>query len=303
MSEIDLKKVGGSDAPAIAGISRWKSPIDIWRRIVEGAETEDKALMRRGRRMEPVLREEYQEVTGATLLGPQSLGFDGKPFLRASLDDLAEINGERRVVELKTANFRMAHEWGTGDNVPPEYLAQVNWYMRAAGLDKCDLAVLLGGAEFRIYPIAADAELQEMLLDAACRFWTDYVETKKPPPPDSSESYKEFLAGRYPSHRAPLLESTPAIDALVAKLRAAEAAFEKDSDEIEAAKNGIKAALGDSEGVAGQWGKILWRANKDGQVTDWKALCAELKPDPELVRKYTTTKNGARVFRATWRNS
>lgn len=43
MSSLDLSKIGMSDLAVCAGISRWRRPIDLWQRIVQGAKTEETA--------------------------------------------------------------------------------------------------------------------------------------------------------------------------------------------------------------------------------------------------------------------
>ena len=302
LTKEQLQKLGGSDAPAIVGMSRWKRAIDIYSRVVDGVEQDQTPAMRRGLRLEPYVREVYQEETGATLLGPKSLEFPGRPFLRASLDDLADRDGERRVVELKTASWHMAKEWD-GEEVPTEYLLQVQWYLRASGLSTADLAVLFSIDDVRIKTVHADAELQDMLVDAACRFWVDHIQKRVPPPPDASESYRSYLARRFPKPTHDVLQSTPQIDALAVRLREAQARFESVSDEIEQAQNALKAVIGDAEGVHGRWGKISWRSNRDYTRTDWKELAQSLGPSDELVRRHTNTVPGARVFRTTWSKS
>jgi putative phage-type endonuclease len=295
-----LRKIGGSDAAALVGVGH-KRPIDIYSRVVEGKDAEVTPAMRRGIHMEPYARLIYQEETGAKLLGPTAFDFNGRPFLRANVDDIAEREGERRVVELKTSTWRLAHMW-TEEEVPPQYLLQVQWYLRASGLERADLACLFGVDDFRIRTIDGDKELQEMLLDAACRFWVDHVEKKIPPPPDASDSYREFLSHRFPRHQKPLLDSNLEVDALVSKLKALEDRFEADSDAIEETRNQLKALIGDAEGVQGRWGKITWRNNKTSERVDWKAVAEAMGPPRELVQKFTEVKPGPRVFRCTWKD-
>lgn len=294
-----LKQLGGSDLAAVLGMSPWKRPIDVWSRVVEGAVTEETPAMLRGTLLEPYIREFYQRETHAKLLGPTAAGFPGKPFLRASLDDRADFDGELRVAEFKSSTWRRASEWD-GDEVPVDFNLQCQWYMRATGDRLADLAVLFGVDDFRIKTIAADAELQDMCMDAMCRFWIDHVKTGKPPPPDASDSYKDFLAKRFPKNQGAMLEATPEVDVLVALYQEAERRFGGASDELDTIKNSLKALIGTAEGIIGRWGKLTWRAAKDSSRTDWKALAEELRPSKELVAKHTTTTPGSRRLLTTW---
>ena len=43
--------------------------------------------------------------------------------------------------------------------------------MAVTGFVVADVAVLIGGSDFRLYEVPADAELQQMLVDAEAEFW------------------------------------------------------------------------------------------------------------------------------------
>lgn len=290
-SDEDLRLVGGSDSAAVAGLHPRKTPLDVWRRIVEGYDVEQTRAMRRGVLLEPVIRQMYVDETGAQLQGPITIKAGHR---RASLDDRTE----EKVVEFKSANIRQAQHWGDiyTDEVPVEYLVQCQWYMHHARKHVADLVVLLGGDELRTYTLGADAELQGMLVEAAERFWTDYVETRTPPPIDGTESCREWLAARFPKESAPLLAATEEQEAVARRyfaIRDSIAELEREEAEL---RTRIQAVIGEAEGLRGDDWRITWKAVKGKTRTDFEAICREMKAPEHLIQKHTTVAGGYRRF-------
>ena len=99
---------------------------------------------------------------------------------------LAHVDGitaDDRVFEAKTA--RTADGWGApgSEEVPHHYLIQVQHYLAVTGFKVADIAVLIGGNDFRIFEIPADPTLQDMIIDGEQEFW-QLVEAGTPPSPD-----------------------------------------------------------------------------------------------------------------------
>lgn len=296
--------IGSSEIGIIAGLSRWGSPIDIWRRKVEGWRPEETAAMRRGHLLEPVIAQLYAEETGAELSEPGTMRHPTSKVALATPDRIATADGrEPWVVEIKTASIRMLHEWGeTGtDEVPPHYLAQVAWEMACADLDRAEVAVLIAGDDLRIYRLLRDRDLEGHLLEIAERWWRDYVVTRKPPPVDGSDSAAQWIAERYPEHRAPMLEATPEADAMARALRDARTRREQAERDEKELRQRLEQLIGEAEGLAGAWGRISWRRSKDRLVTDWEQVAREAGATEEIIQRHTAARPGSRVFRPTWR--
>ncbi len=304
LTDLEKKLIGGSDAAAVAGIHPYKAPIDVYRRIVEGYDVPQSKAMRRGVLLEPVIRAMYQDETGAELRGPRSLRHPEKGHFRATLDDVAAFNGAERVVEFKSANLRQLAKYGDGaDDVPAEHLLQCQWYMGCTGMDAADLAVLIAGDEFRIYELQASPDVQGNLFELAERFWVDCILPKRPPPPDRTDSYSEWLTAKFPQEEAPLLQASPDAERWAKKLHAARITLEA-AEHMEAeAKNHLKAMCGSAAGFQGDGWRVSWKSTKGRTVTDWEAVAACFSPNRELVAKHTTEKPGVRVFRPTFTDS
>ena len=295
--------IGSSEIAAVAGLSPYAGPIDVWRAKVEGLRVEETPAMRRGTLLEPVIAQMYADETSAALELSDTLFHPSRPPALATPDRIAQKDGERWVLEIKTANLRMLDQWGEPgtDEVPQQYLAQVAWEMSCAGLERADLAVLIAGDEFRVYHLRRDAELEEMLHEEAERFWRDYVLTGQPPPIDGSDSCARWLAERYPLNRSPLLEATPEAEALALAYRKAREVREAAEEREQHARNQLCALIGDAEGLAGTFGKLTWKRSKDSARVDWEAVAKAAGAPANLIQQHTTLKPGPRVFRPTWK--
>ena len=301
LSAEDLKLIGGSDAGVLVGMDKYRQPIDIFSRIVNGTETTQTKPMRRGILLEPVIRELFRDETQLELRGPRSLRSPRHAFARASLDDVAVRDGEEIVVEYKSANVRMLHEWGEPgtDEVPRQYLCQVQWYMAMSGMHSADLAALIGGDDLRIYEIDEDKELQEMLFDAAAKFWTDHVLTGIPPAPDASEGYARFLKARFPKETLPMIRADDVACEWARKLRDAEEALEMAEQAKEEARQALIATIGPASGLEGPDFRISYKQSKGRASTDWAAVCQESKVPQTLIDRHTK-RSPYRVFKPTW---
>jgi len=183
-----MSGIGGSDVAAVVGVSPWKTPLELWReKRGELAPSPDSPVMEWGRRLEPVIVRAYADATGRTVQRPPMLRHRDHAFMIGNLDGVAD--GEL-VLEAKAA--RTAHGWGEPGTafVPQPYLLQVQHYMMVAGLPLAEVAVLIGGHDFRIYRVPADRELQALMIDAEAEFWRRVLEGD-PPEPVTAEDMRQ----------------------------------------------------------------------------------------------------------------
>jgi putative phage-type endonuclease len=297
----DLKLIGGSDVAALVGLSPYKGPIDIYRRIVEGHQTPDNPAMRRGRMLERAVLDWYAEDTGAQMRPGRTIRNWWK---RATLDGEAIRDGIERVVEVKTCNLQTAQRYGDGsDEVPEEVTAQATWYMGEAGLPLCDVAALLAGVEMRVYTLQFDARYYDILCDAAAKFYQDHVLKKVPPPLDGSPGASEWLAERFPVNKGSLVQAPPEAQEWAKRMKAARD-FKKEAEQEERlCRQRLEALIEDADGMTGPDWRISWKASKGQAVTDWRAVSLEHGVPDELIQKHTTIRPGSRVFRPTWKGS
>lgn len=297
--------LGSSEIGAVAGLSPYTGPMDVWlvkRGLAEVPETE---AMRLGTALEPVVASLYEGghlATGEALktaaeMWPREaphgvLRHPREGWVLASPDRVVAAAGDRRgrpprLVEIKSVAWRSAHHWGDAhDEVPPWYRAQVEWQMLVTGVPACDLVALIGGAELRVYRLAADPALAGMLLDIGRAFWRT-VERGEAPAVDASETWRRHLEARFPRAGAEMVAATRDHDEIAARLadaRGRKAAAEADE---ERAANELRAAIGDAAGIAGEGWKATWKPAKGSPA--WKSIAMELGAEgrPEVVARHT----------------
>jgi len=290
--------IGGSEIGAVAGRSRWCSPLEVWRRKVHGETLEENRHMKRGRLLEPAVADWYAEETGAELrkVG-RTLRHRGRPVAIATPDRIARLQGAPRVLEIKTVNFAKPEEWGPSgtDEVPTPYLMQVAWTMAVCDLPAADLAVLVAGDDFRLYHFKRDAELEGNMLELGERFWVDHVVAKVPPPVCGLD--EGWLRERFPSDNGEVLsfeqlteDARELVTAYLKQWRASKE-HERATSDLSAQ---IRALMGQASSLEGPGFRIDWKQNRPTTETDWKALA---QAHPELVAKFTVAKPGIRPLR------
>lgn len=168
-----LLGVGGSDMAIIMGLSNYKTPYQLYmekKGIIESSQEETEQQYW-GNRLESVIRDEFSLKTGLVVTEPDTVVHPFYEFMRANLDGW--IESENAVLEIKTVNNFMAHQWGEAgsDIIPMQYLVQVVHYVACTNADKAYIAVLIGGNDFRVYTYLRDESLEEMVIEAARTFW------------------------------------------------------------------------------------------------------------------------------------
>lgn len=304
---LDLRRsgLGGTDASAVLGLNPWRTPLQVWsEKRGEAPPVEQTPAMRWGLVLEPVIAEEYSLQTGRKLWTPEQVYHHPlHDFLVGSPDRL--VIGEPRGVEVKTANGFMASEWGPAgtDQVPQHYLIQCLHYMAVTGLRVWDLAVLIGGSDFRIYTIRWDDEAGSQLVAALCAWWDRHMVQGIEPP--AMRGDVEWLNRRFPREALDLAPASTEAFLLATEYKLANAAMKDAEARKDAAAAALKQLIGERQGLAGEGWSITWKANRDSERTDWQGVATSLAEDvtaedyAAALAANTTTKPGARVFRFT----
>lgn len=301
--------IGGSDIAAIIGISPWKTPRDIYLAKKGLAENEPATeAMYWGTVLEDVVAKEYALRTGRKI-ERCSIQFQHKeyPFLVGNLDRLVWAdNGHKpivkgelrtdRILECKTASQYAAGEWGEAgtQDIPEHYKCQVQWYLGITGALVCDVAVLIGNRDFRIYEIPRNEKVISYLFQEGVNFWRDYIETDTMPPAKTLEDVERLSHGTPKERR---FAPDPVVDAVkrYAELDAQAKAIKEEQDAL---KVTICDCIGDAVELASPDGVKLatWSAAKPVEKTDWKAVAAEMGAPADIVAKHTVESMGPRRF-------
>lgn len=290
--------LGSSDIPAVAGLSRWRTPLDVWLdKTGRAPVVPTTAAMRRGIALEPVIGELYEERFGTNLERGTTVIDERRPW-RLCTPDFLVIRDDKPfcVVEAKAPAF-LTDDWGDDgtEEVPEDYAIQIQWQLDILYLDPADLAALIGN-NFRVYHLRHDPEICGLLTEIGERFWHDHVLADKIPDVTASESDLAYLLMRFPRNESPLIDATTEIEELARHLFSAQAQKAEGEAAFKEYRNKLIALIGNADGVKGDGWKITWKKSKDSEKTDWKAIALALNASQELINTHTTIKEGSRRF-------
>ena len=280
--------IGGSDAAVVCGISRYRSPVELWmEKTNQMPDQEVGEAAYWGTQLEGLVRAEFTKRTGIQVEHRMELlRSDEHPFMQANLDgtclhpDLGPC-----IFEAKTASAFKAGEWE--DGIPDEYFLQVQHYMAVTGYGGCYIAALIGGNTFRWKFIPRDEELITMLVQLEADFW-QHVQSETPPPLDGSSASARFLAERFPNSISnSQIELPNQAEQLIHQYDEASQQIKLLTERKQEAENLLKEMLGSHEtGTTGDH-LVTWK-NVVQERLDTKTLKAE---HPTLYKKYANQTN------------
>ena len=276
--------IGGSDAAVVCGISRYKSPVELWMEKTDQLpyqEAGESAYW--GTQLEVLVRTEFTKRTGIEVRTvSQILQSSEHPFMLANLDGVCEHPDYGTCgFEAKTASAYKVGEWE--DTIPDEYQLQVQHYMAVTGYKGFYIAVLIGGNTFRWRFVERDEELIAMLIELERNFW-EHVQDMTPPALDGSDASAKFLADRFPDSIPTSQINLPEMAAaLLQQYDAAIQQMEVLAEQKQKAENLLKEMLGSNEiGTIGDR-VITWKSISQERL-DSRTLKAE---HPTLYKKYS----------------
>lgn len=251
--------VGGSDVGPIMGLSPWATPLEVYlEKIGERLPDSENHYTEWGKRLEPVIRQAYADRTNReVLLCRDPIVHPKHEFMRANLDGRTLCG---RIFEAKTA--RVGEDWGEegSDEVPLQYVYQVQHYMAITGYEVADIAVLIAGSDFRIYEVRADREIHDMLVEVEAEFWQRVVDRRPPDPINTSDALLQW--GRFSKSKSVI--AGDAEIAAINELRRLQFEYGRLKGLIEDQKLVCMAAMGDAERLVHVRGGTLatWKTQR-----------------------------------------
>ena len=281
--------IGGSDAAAALGMSRWKSTLELWQEKVSGQRQphQENEAMIWGRIMEPIITKEFVRRTGLTVSPMRSmLQAADWPWMLADLDGLIEDPQRGTgIFEVKTASAYKQDEWGE-DRCPDAYMLQLAHYMAVTDLSYAVICVLIGGNKLQWATVDRDDELIVSLVQLEKQFW-QHVLTQAPPPIDGSSACAEMLVRKHPtsSNASPLILPTDA-DAWIRQYWQAKTEEDAAGDRKRLAENRLKEVMKDHERAVSPDGcQVTWKTIQSSRIDSARLK----KEEPALFEKFATT--------------
>ena len=294
--------IGSSDAAAACGIHPYLSMLELWM-IKTGRMTsnidesiEGYSPLYWGNTLEPMVAKYYQEHTGSKVRRVNAIlqhPDPDKAFMLANLDYAITGNDEVQILECKTAGEHGAKLWKHG--VPLYVTCQVQHQLAVTGKQAAHICVLICGHEAKIYKVERDERLIDSIMEHERLFW-QYMETDTPPTPDHSESAARALKQLYPiakpSSKVDLRDDDGA-NKLFEQLLSYRDYMQELEERHDQVKHQLQMLIADNEVAVFEKGVISWKRSKDSIGLDSKAI---IKTHPELLAKFSKTKQGSRRF-------
>jgi putative phage-type endonuclease len=282
--------IGGSDAAIIMGMNPWKNRVELYMEkvgIKPAADLSRNQRVQWGIKLEDMVARHWAEVTGKKVRRNNFLlRSEQWPWMAAHLDRQVAGGG---FLEVKTAG--QAHGWGEdgGTEIPDHYMCQVQHYMAITGDERCWVAVLIGGSDFRSYEIQRNQPFIDLMVEAQRDFWL-HVEMKQCPEPLTADECISKWPTSWPNRPAEadadVLEAVHEIAALDEKLKV-----------IGQRKKELQAQVMKSMEMA----EVLLSGGK--KVASWKGQTSEridttrLKEEKPMLAAAYMKQTSSRVFR------
>lgn len=284
--------LGASDAAAAVGLSKWKTPYQLWQEKLGQAANDDdnEALhLEMGKVLEPVAIARFERKEKLTVTDRQLQVQDPTWGVRwVTLDGRASDGG---IVEAKSVGFADPREWGDEFEdaaVPMQYLLQAQHALACTGATHAWLPVIVLNRQFRVYRIQRDEELIGMLTEKERAFWQHVVDRTPPPPISVEDAYEQW-----PQDSGTSIKATAEVIASVEGFNLAKAKVKAAEMDVDMHKADIAKFMGTNATLVGLDGKplITWKTAKGSIKVDVDKMRAA---HPDIVRQFEFTQPGSR---------
>lgn len=196
--QLRRSSIGGSDVGTILGFNKYKSPYQLWldktgQLDIDTSDPSEAAYW--GNVFEETVANEFARRTDKKVRVDNHMYFHKDyPFLSANVD--RRIVGENAILECKTASMFLADRW-EDDNIPEQYIFQVQHYLNVLDKDYAYIAVLVGGQKFQWKRIERDQELIDIIQENLIYFWETNVLGGIAPEIDGSQATSNLIKAMY----------------------------------------------------------------------------------------------------------
>lgn len=210
--------IGSSDAAAVMGLSKWRTPYDVWKdKTTEEVIDDSNDTLELASHLEDYVARKYAEATGHNVRRWNTeLVCDEFPFLKANID--REIMLDKRgvgILECKALShfyFKKVVEQG----LPDEYIIQIQHQYLCDSKNKYKWAAFAildrDSGKMLTFEVEPEAGLQTQICDICIPFWKEYVEKRVPPPAEKKVAFDANTLPKYNGTVTNLTEDTELAD-------------------------------------------------------------------------------------------
>ena len=284
--------LGSSDAPVVAGLSPYKSPLVLYYELhgeLPRYSDEETASQRIGSRLEPVIAELAAEELKLKIRRCAPRRHPTHAFMTANLDyEIISHPKGPGVFEVK--NRAGQKPW---EQLPEDVELQARHQMAVTNRAWGIVAAMFQFGTIRHYELERDKELETVLIEIEGRFMLR-VALGEPPDTVWDKESLSMLKRLYPtdSGKTITLDSPEAVAMVDQYLGCREVLKDMEAKEA-AAKGWIQAAMQDASTAYLPGYQIKWKSTKSSKRFDEDALKAA---HPDLHQQFMTARAGYRRF-------
>jgi putative phage-type endonuclease len=172
-----LNGITATEAACALGVSKWGSPLSIFRDKLNPQPHEQSKYEEWGTLLEDVIKFKKFAKMHPEFEVRQGECYEDD-WRKCSLDGELWQDGKcQAILEIKTG--RNESDW---DPIPEYYKAQVMWQMHVTGIHKVYFAVLINGCDYLEREIEYDKEYADRLEQARLKLWTCIINKTAPEP-------------------------------------------------------------------------------------------------------------------------
>lgn len=283
--------IGGSDVAAIMGLSKYRTPVEVWmekRGLREPQDLSDKEAVEWGVRLEAIVRDKFDEVHPELSVSELSASLVSKerPWAHANLDGyVTDGSGDFGVLEIKTVGKNRERDWA--DGVPDYYMTQVTHYLSVTGWSYAWVAALIGGQHYVEYRVDRDEDDVRMVDAAVDAFWNECVIGGQLPQVVGTQEEAKALLDIFgiASDEYATPDDVSYFDSLVSDYQEARACERQYAERAKKISNDLRAMVGSRKGLVSDVYRITWVKTSSSRF-EKKRFASE---HPDLVSEYTAT--------------
>ena len=236
--------IGASDSGSALGVNPYKTPFDLWQektKKITPPDLSDNPHVKRGIRMEPIIRDWVKEDLGITIRKDNKTHFSEEyPFLYSHTDGF--IQGKKRIAEIKAPSLHMLNQYGEEgtDEIPDYYLTQgIHMMLVQPEIEGVDYFIQFPGLEIKQYLLDRSDHMIKNYKDAITRFW-DFVVHDTPPPPINNNDVSQM----YSTSNGQMMPWDAEVETLIQKLIKIKSKHKEEKEQLDSLGVEIKNRIG-----------------------------------------------------------
>lgn len=279
---------GASEIAAVMGLSKWSTPLDVYRSKHGVDRPFDPLLSFVGHASEPIIHQWVEQFSGTDAqLEPGFMARSSElPYIHATFDRVS--CSPFLTWQFKTAHQYAGHHWDEG--IPTDIRVQVQGEMFVAGTSRAAVVVWIGGREFRLFWEPRDDRfIHDHMLPALNLAWAQVRAGVAPDPSTLAEVNEVWV-----SEAEPVEASEEAVEA-VERRAVLLSDVQAQTEEADALKLAIAQYMGTADTLTYRGRKLLTFKTQAGRPSFDRTL---LEADhPEIVAAYMKQGAPFRVMR------